>query len=209
MFTGSGTRSEQSGADSTLLYGPLSTLNSEASEPSDTCYGINTAVRGCRNKEKENSQLSPFCRSKELGSAKSFHFEGHLLHRVCAVTGKLPDGSDLGSSCDQSESSLSEFFKDDQLARLRRNPEIMRILTSLKALLGSLRGPSRTSGVDLEYPDNARWELFARRQCDVTVVKSTHTAYLQLFEEMLGELLRMQRMKTKVRLYTLSHTVMI
>lgn len=137
-------------------------------------------------------------------SVESTHFEGHMLHRVCEVTGKIPGGNGGGSNSDgdsddaRSEFSLLEDSGEHQLAMLRRNPEMMRILVRLKALSVSLVDPNGR-GVDpgsSTQPGGAGNAVGGRR---VDVVRLAQQEYLRLFEEMLSELLKTQREKSKVQ----------
>lgn len=139
-----------------------------------------------------------------VSAVDSVHFEGHLLHRVCEVTGRLPGGGDGGGSIysddsddEISEVSLLEDSGEHQLARLRRSPEMMRILARLKALSTSLvdrqcRGADPGSSNSRGGAGNT----VAGRGVDV--VQFAQREYLLLFEDMLGELLRTQREKSKV-----------
>lgn len=151
-----------------------------------------------RNHKRKSTNNFPLC------VVESTHFEGHMLRRVCEVTGKVPGGvggsthSDYDSDDERTEFSLLEDSGEHQLAMLRRNPEMMRILVRLKALSGSLVDTDGR-GVDpglAAQPGGAGNAVGGRR---VDKVRLAQQEYLRLFEEMLGELLKTQRKKSTVR----------
>lgn len=132
-------------------------------------------------------------------AAENIHFEGHLLHRICEVTGKFPGGgsTDNGSEGGRSGESLLEDSGEHQLARLRRNPKVKEIMSRLKSLSTSLiamtgRGMASGSSVGDEGVE------FAVRGSRANALRFAQQEYLRLFEEMLAELLRLQREKAKV-----------
>lgn len=123
---------------------------------------------------------------------ENFHFEGHLLHRACGVTGN-------GSDDSQSECSLLEDSGEDQLSKLRRNPVIMNILVRLKALSLSLVHPHGSLGVEAVSGSTTRGREKAEggRPGGVDALCLAQEGYVGLFEEMLSEILRMQRNNSK------------
>ncbi|CAB1107517.1 unnamed protein product [Ectocarpus sp. CCAP 1310/34] len=131
-------------------------------------------------------------------TAENIHFEGHLLHRICEVTGKFPGGgsTDNGSEGERSEESLLEDSGEHQLARLRRNPKVKEVISRLKSLSTSLiamsgRGMASGSSTGDEGVE------YAVRGSRANTLRLAQQEYLRLFEEMLAELLRLQREKAK------------
>lgn len=214
---------QQNEDESVHSCGSLSTLHSECEGSrytsatsiggsTVTMMGISSASGHRREKQKQRRKRRDRARrngpenNPSVSAVESVHFEAHLLHRVCEVTGKLPDGGDGGGSSnsdadsddERSEMSLLEDSGEHQLARLRRSPEMMDILVRLKALSVSLfarngRGADPGSSNQSGGVGNA----MTGRRADV--VRFAQQEYLQLFEEMLGELLKAQREKSKVR----------
>lgn len=156
---------------------------------------------GEENASSSKGILASPCRdSKPKQSVDSMHFEGHLLHRVCEVSGKFPAGG-KGDSCSEaqecnSDSSLLENSGEEQLARLRRSPEMMNVLRKLKELSLSLIHPERSkAGLRAGADGRGRGE-FGRGNPEA--MRIAQDGYLELFEEMLLTLLRIQRQKSKV-----------
>lgn len=165
--------------------------------------------RSKRNGRHGRSDMS----SAAVPAVESIHFEGHLLHRVCGVTGKFPTRGDGGGGTNShgddgngsDESSLLEDSGENQLARLRRNPRMMDILSRLKAVSLSLigrdghetdSGPSHQNENQHQNQDRKGQVAIGGRR--IEVVRLAQEEYLRLFEEMLGELLKIQREKSKV-----------
>lgn len=175
--------------------GSLTTLNSETAG-SRTSLGSTIGANGgrCADERKQGGRWRRKC---VVGPVENMHFEGHLLHRVCGVAGKLPTGSssdresDDGGDQARSGCSLLEDSGEDQLVRLRRNPVIMDILVRLKALSLSLVDPSGR-GAEPSSPGKGRGG-------GGSVARVARQGYLRLFEEMLAEILKNQRGKSKVR----------
>lgn len=163
--------------------------------------GSRRNVQRERRKRQDCERKNKSENTPPLSVVDSTHFEAHLLHRVCDVTGKNPGGgsnSDNDSDGARSEFSLLEDSGEHQLALLRRNPKMMRILVRLKALSVSLvdphgRGANSGSSTQLGGAGNA----VGGRTVDV--VRMAQQEYLRLFEEMLGELLKTQRERSKVQ----------
>jgi len=158
-------RQQQNDVESVRSCGSLSTLSEGSSCTSATSVGGSTATTTAtamggsghqrerhkhRRKKRERGRRNDHRSNPNpvVSAVESVHFESHLLHRVCEVTGRLPDGGDGGcggssnseadSDDERSEISLLEDSGEHQLARLRRNPEMMSILVRLKALSISL-----------------------------------------------------------------------
>lgn len=221
---------QQNEVESVRSCDSLSTLHSESegcrctdatsvSVGGSTVTTTATAMGSGHRREKQRQRRKKRDRDREkdgrsnppVSDVESMHFEGHLLHRVCEVTGRLPDGRDGGGSGGSnseadsddeiSEMSLVEDSGEYQLARLRRSPEMMNILVKLKALSTSLvdrsgRGAEPGSSNPPGGAANANAATGAGR--GIGVVRFAQQGYLRLFEEMLGELLRTQREKSKV-----------
>lgn len=166
-------------------------------------------------RERQNRRHGSSCKSGPITPAvESIHFEGHLLHRVCGVTGKFPAHGDGGGGTngnfeddnDSDESSLLEDSGENQLVRLRRNPRMMEIISELKALSISLinrdgrgttdPGSSNQSEDQHQQQDRKVQVAFGGRR--IKAIRVAQQEYLRLFEEMLGELLKIQREKSKV-----------
>lgn len=168
-----------------------------------------------RRKKRDRDRKNDSRSHPPVSAVESMHFEGHLLHRVCEVTGRLPDGGGDGSNSEadsdgeRSEMSLLEDSGEHQLARLRRSPEMMSILVKLKALSTSLvdrndRGVN--PGSSSQAPGGAaNGNVATGTGGRAGIVRFAQQEYLRLFEEMLGELLRTQREKRKVTNYCMQH----
>lgn len=169
--------------------GSLAYLNSDA-------LGTDSCVDSiCSDGNSGNSNKGDRCQKKrheKLVGVDNFHFAGHLLHRVCEVTGDVPR-SESSEAHESSSSPLLQDSGEEQLSRLRRNPRVMDVLERLKALSVFLLDPKyispseklRSSG----SPNSRR-----------SLVRIAQEGYLKLFEEMLLELLKMQRAKSKVKI---------
>ncbi|CAM9202957.1 unnamed protein product [Scytosiphon promiscuus] len=165
-----------------------------------------------RRKGESQRHESECASGNVVPAVESIHFEGHLLHRVCGVTGKLPaHGSGDGgtSDCvedthDSDESSLLEDTGQNQLARLRRNPRMMDIISKLKVLSMSFMGPGGHGTDPGSSNQDESQRSQQKRKAEVTVggkrveaIQLAQQEYLRLFEGMLGELLKIQREKSK------------
>ena len=157
---------------------------------------------GGSEEERRNPPQQKRLREKHSGLAvESMHFGGHLLHRVCGVTGKLPAGREGEGGPDESDRPghpLLEDSGEEQLVKLRRNPTIMDILLRLKMFSVSLVAGSSGAGVGAEAGAGLPKAMGGRRGEAGCVARSAMEGYLRLFEEMLTELLRIQREKSKV-----------
>lgn len=212
-------------AESVRSCGSLSTVQSESegasfantTEANAVAVGSTSHHGGGRRKKERHLRRKMrgcCCGSKDCASSTpapvldNVHFEGHLLHRVCGVTGRMPGGGGRGGcnsnssdeDSDEENSEVSSLLEDSgeyQLARLRRNPEMMRILTRLKALSASLVAPVGQGIVpgSSSQPGGAGNAAGGRR---ADTIRLAQEEYLRLFEEMLGELLKTQREKSKV-----------
>lgn len=211
---------QQNEVESVRSYGYLSTNHTDHRGSNDddgssccsttTSLGHGSAMMGKNERRNEQRKRQGDGRSYRHGSsyasdktpvptAENIHFEGHLLHRICEVTGKFPGGgsTDNGSEGERSEESLLEDSGEHQLARLRRNPKVKEVISRLKSLSTSLiamsgRGMasgSSTGDVGVDY---------AVRGSRANALRLAQQEYLRLFEEMLAELLRLQREKAKV-----------
>ncbi|CAM9812608.1 unnamed protein product, partial [Ectocarpus sp. 13 AM-2016] len=113
-------------------------------------------------------------------------------------TGKFPGGgsTDKGSEGDWSEESLLEDSGEHQLARLRRNPKVKEVISRLKSLSTSLIA---MSGRGMASGSSTRDDgvEYAVRGSRANTLRLAQQEYLRLFEEMLAELLRLQREKAK------------
>lgn len=114
--------------------------------------------------------------------------------------GKFPAGTEGYADEDRYRlgHALLDDSGEDQLAKLRRNPAIMDILLRLKGFSVSLVGPSGFGeGVPapMDVAGGAGGGATVRR---VGVARVAQEGYLRLFEEMLSELLKIQREKSKV-----------
>ncbi|CAM9105500.1 unnamed protein product, partial [Hapterophycus canaliculatus] len=105
---------------------------------------------------------------------------------------------------DSEESSLLEDSGENQLTRLRRNPRMMGIISKLKALSTPLSGVDDRGTDPGSSNPNEKQHLHQDRKVQVALggrrIEAKRLAqqeYLRLFEEMLGELLKIQREKSK------------
>lgn len=154
---------------------------------------INGDERNLRKRGERRHGKPLFDRTGDVRRrVENFHFEGHLLHRACGVTGNVSDES-------QSECSLLEDSGEDQLSKLRRNPVIMDILVRLKTLSLSLVHPRGSLGVEAVSGSTTRGKEKVKggRPGGVDALCLAQEGYVGLFEEMLSEILRMQRNKSK------------
>lgn len=203
--------------ESVQSCGSLSTVHSECDRSSYTTatslggstvmdmgnIGGKSNVPRERRKRRDLERNDKSKNNPPLSIVESAHFEGHMLHRICEVSGKIP-GSGVGSinSDDDSDDARSEFSLledsgEHQLAMLRRNPEMMRILVRLKALsLSLVDHDGREVGQGSVIQPGVAGKAVGGRRVDV--VRLAQEEYLRLFEEMLGELLKTQREKSKV-----------
>lgn len=154
------------------------------------------------NRQRRRKSHRPHRRDKEV-SIDSIHFEGHLLRRVCGVTGKLPrsDRSDAEES--SSECSLLEDSGEYQLMRLGREPKVMEVLHKLKVFSVSLAKCSQGGSVVESLSDascGSGGGVVATRGAEA--MNSAQEGYLRLFEDMLSVILKIQRSKTKVKYHT-------
>lgn len=188
-------------SESTLGTSSAASFAPRHGETSNTITGDD---RNLRRRGEHGGGKPVFDQMEDLRCrVENFHFEGHLLHRACGVTGKLPKGSNNDSDESQSESSLLEDSGEDQLSKLRRNPVIMDILVRLKALSLSLVRPRGSLGVEAVLGSTTRGQekvgggRSLSRPGGVNVLSLAQEGYVRLFEEMLSEILRMQRNKRK------------
>lgn len=175
--------------------GSLSTTHSDAAETATTSLEPESFGQSELGGEKRETRRR-HRRDRNARATENMHFEGHLLRRVCAVNGKL--SHDERSQDDRAVEILLENSGEDQLVRLRRNPEIMSILVRLKTLSTSLADPAM-SGASPGSPTNVAgggptWRTRG-------VLRFAQQEYLRLFEELLGELLKTQREKSTVRFF--------
>lgn len=188
--------------DSACSHESLTSLvSSDETSAAFSLGSTHSSSFGEENASASKGILTSPCRnSKPKQIVDNMHFEGHLLHRVCEVSGKFPAGG-KGDSCSEtqdcnSESSLLEDSGEEQLARLRRSPEMMGVLQKLKALSLSLVYPERSkAGLRAGADGRARGEI---GRGNPEAMKVAQDGYLGLFEEMLLTLLRMLRQKSKV-----------
>lgn len=194
----------QNDTHSVRSCGSPSTVHTRASEPTASeSLGYRTAGDIRVGEEKHRQRRGRQISSKHPDYSTpvgSMHFEGHLLHRVCGVTGKHPLRNHTeASDDDQSDCSLLEDSGEDQLMKLRRNPVIMSTLVQLKALSLSAVSSSPDLG-DAPGSQLDRGEAPGRApKHGHGFVRFAQQEYLRLFEEMLFELLKSQRDKSKVR----------
>lgn len=217
-------RQQQNEVESVRSCGSLNTLHSESDESrctNATSVGgsmlATTAMGGSghrkekqkqkqRRKKRDRDRKNNSRSNPPVSAVDSVHFEGHLLHRVCEVNGGFPgeggggsSNSDADSDDEISEMSLLEDSGEHQLARLRRSPEMMSVLVRLKALSTSLVDRSgRGADPGSSSPHGGAANVVTGGGRRVDVVRFAQQEYLRLFEEMLGELLRTQREKSKV-----------
>ncbi|CAN0416283.1 unnamed protein product, partial [Ectocarpus sp. 8 AP-2014] len=152
---------QQNEVESVRSYGSLSTDHTDhrGSDDDDrssccsttTSLGHGSAMMDKNERRNEQKKRQGDGRRYRHGSsyasdntpvptAENIHFEGHLLHRICEVTGKFPGGGSTGngSEGESSEESLLEDSGEHQLARLRRNPRVKEVISRLKSLSTSL-----------------------------------------------------------------------
>lgn len=189
---GEGARNE---SDSTWSSGSQATLLSETASTRTTNLGSKTCGTGVIGGPGEQRRRR---RSRKDWPVENMHFESHLLHRVCAVTGNIPGDSREGSDGEETESLLLGDVGEVQLRKLRRNPQIMGILVRLKALSVYLLGTAGC-GVDSSSPTPTAPGERRGPQSAIGAIRYAQQEYLRLFEGMLAELLRVQREASKVR----------
>lgn len=119
----------------------------------------------------------------------SMHFASHLLHRVTGTTGGLPgppatdfdsvNNDECGSSVISETSRRRAEDGREQMIRLGRNPSLLAIIKTLQK-------------VGITFQDTIH-SVYAHRKHLGDQLRRVRSLYLQLFEDMLKELLRMQR----------------